>query len=366
MLSGAGDDGSWSEGEKVGVTVTFSEAVAVDTTGGTPAIGVTLGGPGGAARSATYESGSGTTELAFGYTLVQGDGTHQHMAVTPNSLAAGGGTVRGAESGVDADLAHAGAAAAGNLARSAAPTAAFEDVPARHDGAAAFKVGLRFSGAPAGLDAKRDAASVLEVAGGSVTTARQAAAGANPVWEVTVTPAGAGGVTVRVPARACSEAHAVCIGGQPLGEAAEAVVPGPPITARFTQAPTEHNGSDAFVLHFSFSHAPTGYSWTTVRDRLFEVTGGRVEKAGPSGQGKQPGLDGPGGAGRRRRGDAGSARATTDCAAQYAACDAARADVRRRAWSDDHARGRTPPRRPRPPRRLRSRRSPSRRRRRRR
>ena len=321
VLSGAGDDGSWSEGETVGVTVTFSEAVEVDTGGGTPAIGVTLGGPGGAARSASYESGSGTTTLTFGYTLVQGDGSHAHMAVTPNSLAAGGGAIRGAASGVDANLAHAGAAAAGNLARSAGPTASFLDVPESHDGATAFKLNLRFGGVPAGLDAKRDAASVLEVTGGSVTGARQTAAGTNPVWEVTVTPAGMGGVTVRLPARACDVAHAVCIGGQPLGEAVEAAVKGPPVTARFTQAPSSHDGSGTFDLQMAFSHEIPRYSFKTVHKHLFDVTGGRIEKANrlspPSNRGWNIRVRPDGGGAVTL-----AARATTDCAAQYAACAA--------------------------------------------
>ena len=220
----------------------------------------------------------------------------------------------------------AGGSVGGSSQRSAGPTATFQDVPESHDGATAFKLDLRFSGAPAGLNAKRDAASVLEVTGGSVTKARQTEAGANPVWEVTVTPDGAGEVTVRVPARACSETHAVCIGGQPLGEAAEAAVPGPAVTgpamtASFTQAPASHDGSSAFELTFAFSHAPTGYSWSTVRDRLFEVTGGRIEKAGRLVKGSNLGWtvrvvpDGDGDVTL-------NARATTDCAAQYAACDA--------------------------------------------
>ena len=49
-VSGAGTDAQWSVGETVGVTVTFSEAVDVDTSGGTPSIGIGLGGT--AARSA--------------------------------------------------------------------------------------------------------------------------------------------------------------------------------------------------------------------------------------------------------------------------------------------------------------------------
>ena len=115
-VSGAGGDAQWSEGETVGVTITFSEAVDVDTAGGTPSIGIGLGGT--AARSATYASGTGTTELAFEYTLVSGDGSHDFMAVTPDSLALNGGTIRSAESAVDALLAHNGALTSGNSGRS--------------------------------------------------------------------------------------------------------------------------------------------------------------------------------------------------------------------------------------------------------
>ena len=114
-VSGAGTDAQWSVGETVGVTVTFSEAVDVDTSGGTPSIGIGLGGT--AARSATYASGTGTTELVFEYTLVSGDGSHGYMAVTPDSLALNGGTIRSAGSGVDALLAHNGALTSEPLAK---------------------------------------------------------------------------------------------------------------------------------------------------------------------------------------------------------------------------------------------------------
>ena len=50
----------------MGVTVTFSEAVDVDTSGSTSSSG--LGGT--PARTATYSSGTGTTKLVFRYTLV--------------------------------------------------------------------------------------------------------------------------------------------------------------------------------------------------------------------------------------------------------------------------------------------------------
>ena len=318
-VNGAGTDAQWSVGETVGVTVTFSEAVDVDTSGGTPSIGIGLGGT--AARSATYASGTGTTELVFEYTLVSGDGSHGYMAVTPDSLALNGGTIRSAGSGVDALLAHNGALTSGNTERSTGPEASFQDVPKSHDGATAFTVGVQFSGQPAGLLATRDAASVLEVTGGSVTGARVTSESANPAWEVTVAPDGLGEVTIEVPVRACTEANAVCIGGRSLSRAVETTVPGTPMTARFTQTPSAHDGSNGFELHMEFSHEPENFSYRTVQGALFDIEGGRIERVWrrERGKGRQWGIVvAPDGGGAVTL----AARATTDCAAQNAVCDA--------------------------------------------
>ena len=318
-VSGAGTDAQWSVGETVGVTVTFSEAVDVDTSGGTPSIGISLGGT--AARSATYASGTGTTELVFGYTLVQGDGSHSLMAVTPNSLALNGGTIRSAESQTNAQLAHNGTVVLGSSTRSTVPEASFQDVPKSHDGATAFTVGVQFSGQPAGLSATRDAASVLEVTGGSVTGARVTSKSANPAWEVTVAPDGLGEVTIEVPVRACTEANAVCIGGRSLSRAVETTVPGTPMTARFTQTPSAHDGSNGFELHMEFSHEPENFSYRTVQGALFDIEGGRIERVWRRERGKdrQWGIVvAPDGGGAVTL----AARPTTDCAAQNAVCDA--------------------------------------------
>ena len=318
-VSGAGTDAQWSVGETVGVTVTFSEAVDVDTSGGTPSIGIGLGGT--AARSATYASGTGTTELVFEYTLVSGDGSHGYMAVTPDSLALNGGTIRSAGSGVDALLAHNGALTSGITERSTGPEASFQDVPKSHDGATAFTVGVQFSGQPAGLLATRDAASVLEVTGGSVTGARVTSESGNPAWEVTVAPDGLGEVTIEVPVRACTEANAVCIGGRSLSRAVETTVPGTPMTARFTQTPSAHDGSNGFELHMEFSHEPENFSYRTVQGALFDIEGGRIERVWrrERGKGRQWGIVvAPDGGGAVTL----AARATTDCAAQNAVCDA--------------------------------------------
>ena len=321
-VSGAGTDAQWSVGETVGVTVTFSEAVDVGTNGGTPSVGVELGGSSTAARSAAYASGSGTVELVFGYTLVQGDGSHSLMAVTPNSLALNGGTIRSAESQTNAQLAHNGTVVQlGGSTRSTEPEVSFQDVPESHDGATAFTVGVQFSGQPDGLSATRDAASVLEVTGGSVTGARVASKSADPAWEVTVVPDGLGEVTIEVPVRACTEANAVCIGGRSLSRAVETAVPGTPMTARFTQTPSAHDGSNSFELHMEFSHEPENFSYRTVQGALFDIEGGRIERVWRRERGKdrQWGIVvAPDGGGAVTL----VARATTDCAAQNAVCDA--------------------------------------------
>ena len=321
-VSGAGTDAQWSVGETVGVTVAFSEAVDVGTNGGTPSVGVELGGSSTAARSAAYASGSGTAELVFGYTLVQGDGSHSLMAVTPNSLALNGGTIRSAESQTNAQLAHNGTVVQlGGSTRSTEPEVSFQDVPESHDGATAFTVGVQFSGQPDGLSATRDAASVLEVTGGSVTGARVASKSADPAWEVTVVPDGLGEVTIEVPVRACTEANAVCIGGRSLSRAVETAVPGTPMTARFTQTPSAHDGSNSFELHMEFSHEPENFSYRTVQGALFDIEGGRIERVWRRERGKdrQWGIVvAPDGGGAVTL----VARETTDCAAQNAVCDA--------------------------------------------
>ena len=244
-VSGAGQDANWTVGETVDVTVAFSEAVDVDASDGTPSIGIGLGGPGGAARNAAYVSGSGTTGLVFRYTLVADDGSHGTMAVTPNSLALNGGTIRSTESEADALLTHVGAAVQGRAGHGDGSQASFRDVPDSHDGETSFTVGLRFSSPPPGLSAKRDAASVLEVTGGSVTQARETTGGESPAWEVTITPDGLDEVTVRLPVRACDTAHAVCIAGAPLSEAVEVTVPGPPLMVSIAAASAVTEGAAA-------------------------------------------------------------------------------------------------------------------------
>ena len=125
-LSDSGSDYEWTPGETVQVTLTFSEEVNVDTTDGTPSIGIQLGAT--LDRNASYTSGSGTTKLVFSYTLADDDGRHSSMFVHGDSLTLNDGTITSASSGRDAALGHTGAARA-SLAVAAIPNSAATGAP---------------------------------------------------------------------------------------------------------------------------------------------------------------------------------------------------------------------------------------------
>ena len=289
VLGEAGADGFWTAGETVDVRVAFSESVTVDTGAGTPSIGLLLGGAG--ARSAAYVRGSGTTELVFGYTLVEGEGPHSAMLVPGDSLALNGGAiVSTADNSVAADLAHNGtaktavpepASARGTRGVADGPTASFSDVPATHDGETPFTVKLSFDEEPA-LSYKTVEDSLLEVSCatmscGTVTKASRVTQGSDSEWKVTVEPSQGYDITLKLPVRACGKTGAVCVDGRPLAEAASVTIPGEALTATLT-GPAEHDGSESFTVRLTFSMEPD-VSYKTVSDTMFTVTGGTITGA---------------------------------------------------------------------------------------
>ena len=149
-VTGNGEGDTYKQGDAVEVAVTFSEAVTVDTTGGTPTLALDVGGT---TRAAAYASGTGTATLTFGYTVVQGDADDDGVAVPAGSIALAGGTL---------------ADAAGNAA--ARGHEALAPDPARRvDGSSAVVTGIAFAGvAPrAAADSTADtywAGDAIEVA----------------------------------------------------------------------------------------------------------------------------------------------------------------------------------------------------------
>ena len=96
----SGADGAWSEGDAVEAVVRFSEAVTVDTSGGTPSLAIVLGDAG---RAAVYAGGTGTTELVFRHEVGDADDGARGARVVAGGLALNGATIRNA-AGVDAEL----------------------------------------------------------------------------------------------------------------------------------------------------------------------------------------------------------------------------------------------------------------------
>ena len=107
-------------------------------------------------------------------------------------------------------------------------TAAFEGVPAAHDGETAFRVRLAFSeGISISYTRMRDAS--FTVTGGDVTQARRVD-GRRDLWKITIEPDADEAVTVRLPETTdCAASGAICTGdGRPLSHALSATIAGPP------------------------------------------------------------------------------------------------------------------------------------------
>ena len=286
-LSASGSDGSWTPGQTVEAIMTFSEAVTVDTSSGTPAITLTLGGT--LEQSAIYTRGSGSKALVFVYTLIESDGSHTAMGVKPDSLALNGGSITSEANGADADLGHNGAIIMGErdggtgprgvrgVPQRSGPTASFSDLPATHDGKKPFTVKLSFSADPRGLSYKTVRDSLLEVTGATVTGALRVNDASDREWKVTVAPSQGYAITLTLPPRACGETAAVCVGGRSLSRAASARIPGKALTASLT-GPAEHDGSESFTVRLTFSMEPH-MSYKTVRDTMFTEKGGAITGA---------------------------------------------------------------------------------------
>lgn len=80
-------DGAYGAGQTVTITVDFSSAVNVDTTGGTPTLALAGGG------SATYTGGSGSTTLTFSYLVGAGQNSADLDVSSTNALALNGATI---------------------------------------------------------------------------------------------------------------------------------------------------------------------------------------------------------------------------------------------------------------------------------
>ncbi|NVK42951.1 MAG: DUF4347 domain-containing protein [Oceanospirillaceae bacterium] len=84
-------DGSYKVGDNITLSVTFDQAVTVDTTGGAPTLLLETGA---VDRQATYLSGSGTDTLIFSYTVQAGDLSADLDYQSSAALSLNGATIR--------------------------------------------------------------------------------------------------------------------------------------------------------------------------------------------------------------------------------------------------------------------------------
>ena len=111
LASAPVDGTTYRNGESIEVAVNFAGTATVDTSGGTPNIGLTVGT---ATRAAAYRRGSGSRQLVFAYRVQSSDRDTDGVSVSANSLArnggrivdAGGGAFRLTHSALAADSDH--------------------------------------------------------------------------------------------------------------------------------------------------------------------------------------------------------------------------------------------------------------------
>ncbi len=100
VTSDSGEDGGYAIGDEIQVGLTFSEAVTVT---GAPQLTLDVGGQN---RTAEYSEDSTPTQLLFTYTVLSGDEDTDGIAVVANSLALNSGAIRAGST--NAALTHGG------------------------------------------------------------------------------------------------------------------------------------------------------------------------------------------------------------------------------------------------------------------
>ena len=168
-------------------------------------------------------------------------------------------------------------------------TASFEGMPEAHDGESAFRFRVAFS-EPIAISFRSLREDAFQVAGGRVTRGKRVDR-RKDLFEITVEPDGGGDVAISLPAdRECSVSGAICTWGPPRKQltntpmatvAGPAVETGPaPLTARFVDMPSEHDGESAFTLRIAFSEPLSWMNGRRLRENVVAVAGGRATKAG--------------------------------------------------------------------------------------
>ena len=290
----AGNDESLTSAPTATVTASNTPATGEPTITGTAQVGETLT--------------ANTTGIADSDGLINATFTYQWLADDTDITDATGSTytLAGADEGKTVkvrvtftdDRGHQETlTSTATAAVTAAPsplTVSVESAPTSHNGSNSFRIRVAFSETPrSGFSYTTMRDHAFTVTGGDVTGARRLVSGKNLRWEVTVQPSGTADVTVELPVTTdCATQGAICTDNDDkLSNSLNLTVSGPEatpppavvvtaLTVSVESAPTSHNGSNSFRIRIALSEAPkSGFSYTTMRDHAFTVTGGDVTGA---------------------------------------------------------------------------------------
>ena len=277
------DDGQWTAGEAVEVTLRFAEPVTV---AGAPSVGLVLGG---AERRAAYTGGSGGDALTFGYTLADDEAAQNAVEVPNDSLAlGGGGAITSAGGGLAAALSHNGAAAA--MMPPPPEPARFVSAAVAPNGRGVmltFSKPIMTAGRHNHYTVTVDGAARATLgatwADGTVGLVMAEPVRAGETVTVSYAKPGDAFVAVLIDAEGAAVADFGPVAVENALEAAPA--PAAPLTAAFVGVPAEHDGKTAFTFELRFSeNFPGRLPYKVLKDHALEVTNGRaigVKRAAP-------------------------------------------------------------------------------------
>jgi hypothetical protein len=107
-------NGTYNVGTVIPITVTFNDAVVVNTAGGTPTLSLNAG----TGAVATYVGGTGTNTLTFNYTVAPGQSSADLDYTSTTALNLNGGTIKDQASSLDVITTLANPGAVGSLGNS--------------------------------------------------------------------------------------------------------------------------------------------------------------------------------------------------------------------------------------------------------
>ena len=232
----AGNTETLTSAATAAVTAANSPATGAPTISGTAQVGETL-----TASTTGIADSDGLTSATFTYQWLADDAAISGATGSTYTLvAADAGKAIKVQVSFTDDAGNAELLTSAATTAAALPplTASAHDVPASHDGSAAFTFELHFSETPNdGFSYKTLRDHAFTATGGEVVKARRLERGKNVRWEITVQPSRNAGVTVALPATTdCSSQGAICTGdGRKLSSALEVTVPGPEASSQQSQ-----------------------------------------------------------------------------------------------------------------------------------